>query len=266
MLGMHRSGTSLVAGILHALGVNMGTTAGGERWEGKHWSNPTGHFENPAFVELDQRILGGDATGIRGAPHWQDLDRRGGSFAEEIDRLLAASRAPLWGWKDPWTVLTLPLFLPKLTAPHFIIVRRPKDEVIGSLRKRSSMHDEEIGSLYDLYEARLAEYERRLPPLPVLSVHYHEVLEQPRAAIDRLIGFLALRPTREELERAFGMVLNGPALRAESRRIARTGLLEFPRWAGWIVKRDLRVNPRVIAEDVGSAIPRELVQVLRALL
>ena len=52
ILGMHKSGTSMVAGVLEKLGVNMG-----KELLGPHWSNPLGHFENVKFVNLDERIL-----------------------------------------------------------------------------------------------------------------------------------------------------------------------------------------------------------------
>lgn len=266
VLGMHRSGTSVVAGILHALGVNMGPSDAAEGWTGRHWSNPTGHFENRAFVDLDLRMLGGDATGLRGPPRWEDLPMRAEQFRPEIERLLAVSEAPLWGWKDPWTVLTLPAFLPLLHAPSFVIVRRSWDEILASLKKRAGPEDELIASLLATFERRLDELERSLAPRPVLTIDYAEVLADPRTVIDKLVRFLALTPTREELERAFGMVLRGAALHAEQRRLATSGLVGFPRWAGWIVKRDLRANPRVLAADLRGAIPRELLQVLRALL
>ena len=264
VLGMHRSGTSVVAGVLEALGVSMGPPAEGERWVGRHWSNPTGHFENQAFVELNQRILGGDATGIREAPRWQGLAERADEFRPEIERLVAASERELWGWKDPWTVLTLELFLPVIPNPAFIFVHRPREEILRSLRKRASPRDELIAGLCDLYDQRLGDLERALAGRPILSLQYHDLLDDPRATVGRLVDFLGLRPTREELDRALGMVLSGPALRRESQRMAVTGVVQFPLWVGWILKRDLRTNPGVLGSDVARSIPRELLQVLRA--
>jgi hypothetical protein len=266
VLGMHRSGTSAVAGILHALGVNMGTTTEGERWVGRHWSNPTGHFENPAFLTLNQRILGGDATGIRGVPKWEDLGTRGAQFLPEIRRLLDASESELWGWKDPWSVLTIDLYLPLLKDPYFIIVHRERAEILASLRKRASQTDEEIGQLIEIYDRKLAELAETLKPRPVLHINYRELTDHPGPEVQRLVDFIGMRPTGEQLERALGMVLKGPELRRQSRRMALTGLLEFPRWVGWVLKRDLGTNPAVVPSDVVSAIPKELFQSLRALL
>ncbi|MCI4358373.1 MAG: sulfotransferase [Thermoplasmata archaeon] len=266
VLGMHRSGTSLVAGILHALGVNMGARAEGEAWVGRHWSNPTGHFENAEFVSLDYRILGGDATGIRGPPRWEDVAARSAQFEAEARALIRRHEAEMWGWKDPWTVLTLEVFLPLLRSPYFVMVRRPKEEVLASLRKRSTSQDSDIAELFDVYEQRLAELKERLRSFPVIEVDYPTLLREPSPTVGRLIEFLGLRPTREELDRALGMVLGGAELRRESQRMAIRGVFGFPRWVGWVLKRDLRNNPDVVATDLFSSVPKELFQMFRTLL
>ena len=52
VLGMHRSGTSLTAGGLEKIGIDMGDNQlGANQW------NPLGHFENVDFVGLNDRIL-----------------------------------------------------------------------------------------------------------------------------------------------------------------------------------------------------------------
>ncbi|HEV2428534.1 MAG TPA: sulfotransferase [Thermoplasmata archaeon] len=266
VLGMHRSGTSVVAGILHALGVDMGTGAEGERWIGKHWSNPTGHFENPAFLAMNQQLLGGDATGLRGTPRWEEVGIRAEALRGEIARLIDASQKDLWGWKDPWTVLTIEAFLPHLADPHFVIVHRPRAEVLASLQKRSSSTDVEIGVLYDLYERRLRDLPALLSPRPILSIDYPELLAEPQKVLARLTSFVGLRPDRDSLDRALGMVLSGEELHRQSQRMAVVGVLEFPRWVGWIVRRDLAANPGTVANDLTRAVPKELFQVLRAVL
>jgi len=63
VLGMHRSGTSAVAGCLERLGICMGRRlAPGDEW------NPGGYFEDRDLVELNDRLL--SAQGIR----WDSLE------------------------------------------------------------------------------------------------------------------------------------------------------------------------------------------------
>lgn len=265
VLGMHRSGTSVVAGILHALGVNMGTASEGEAWVGRHWSNPTGHFENPDFVSLDHRLLGGDATGIRGPPHWQDLSGRLPQFSSEARSLVARYEEEMWGWKDPWTVLTLEAFLPYLRSPYFVFVHRPREEILASLRKRATAQDVFIADLFDVYMDRLAGLKQELRGHPILEIDYPTLLARPGPTVARLIDFLELRPTREELDRALGMVLGGPELRRQSQRMAVRGFFGFPRWVGWLVMRDLKNNPGVVASDLLNSVPKELYRMFRTL-
>ncbi|HMB65244.1 MAG TPA: hypothetical protein VKO42_00060, partial [Patescibacteria group bacterium] len=53
VIGMHRSGTSLVAGIMQCLGVDMGSNLlSGNR------GNPLGFFEDEDILDLNKRILG----------------------------------------------------------------------------------------------------------------------------------------------------------------------------------------------------------------
>ena len=52
VLGMHRSGTSMIASILNKLGVSMGKVM-----LGKTPSNPLGHFEDKDFYNLNRKIL-----------------------------------------------------------------------------------------------------------------------------------------------------------------------------------------------------------------
>mgnify|MGYP006290474083 CR=1 FL=1 len=52
ILGLGRTGTSMVAGILEKLGIDMGTN-----YKKKNDSNPLGYFENVEFLEINKQIL-----------------------------------------------------------------------------------------------------------------------------------------------------------------------------------------------------------------
>src|SRR5437588_13004998 len=54
VLGMHRSGTSLVGHLLHALGLDLGPE---EHLMGASSANPTGHCENEPVTELNDALL-----------------------------------------------------------------------------------------------------------------------------------------------------------------------------------------------------------------
>src|ERR1700686_2628559 len=52
VLGMHRSGTSALAGMLHHLGVALG-----ERLMPASPDNPRGYWEHSEIVDADQRLM-----------------------------------------------------------------------------------------------------------------------------------------------------------------------------------------------------------------
>jgi len=52
ILGMHRSGTSMLSGMLDRLGIDMGDDV-----VGRQESNPLGHFEDGDLLSLNELIL-----------------------------------------------------------------------------------------------------------------------------------------------------------------------------------------------------------------
>ena len=54
VLGMHRSGTSLVARVLNVLGVDLGPE---EHLMRPSSANPTGHWENKPITGINDEIL-----------------------------------------------------------------------------------------------------------------------------------------------------------------------------------------------------------------
>ncbi|KSW10770.1 hypothetical protein CF15_08305 [Pyrodictium occultum] len=136
VLGMGRSGTSMVAGILHILGVNMG-----ERLLGAHWSNPLGHFEDLDFVELNEEILRAAGGSWDNPPAREAILAVAPRFYDRIRPLAEEERRrhEVWGWKDPRTSLTVELYLPHLENPYFIVCHRDWEAIARSLKRRDGM-------------------------------------------------------------------------------------------------------------------------------
>lgn len=155
VVGMHRSGTSLVAGMLATLGVYMdplfapafeqplaapGTVA-----------RRNGYAEAVAFRLLNESLLGrAGANWKQVTPFLQHRDRP--SFASvSLLKMQAATyttlqrnylqprdNAPIsaWGWKDPRTSLLLPYWLRLFPQARILHVRRNPEAVIDSLQRR----------------------------------------------------------------------------------------------------------------------------------
>lgn len=131
VLGMHRSGTSLVASLLQEGGVAMG-----ERQLGPHAWNPRGFFEDVDFFQLHEACL--LARGETYAdPSKTRFDFRAGEERARA-RALIQARADLeaWGWKDPRTCLFAGSWSRLLPECRYVVVYRHPLAVLESLLRR----------------------------------------------------------------------------------------------------------------------------------
>jgi hypothetical protein len=244
VLGMHRSGTSAVAGMLDALGVRMGPKNARPDWIGRHWSNPMGHFENPDIVWLNGMILGYDGTGVHESPRWDQIPERARALALQIDRTLRATEGDLWGWKDPWSVLTIEEFLPKVHDARFILVYRDPDQVAQSLFRRDGTGPAESGRITARFAAQLADIVAKHPNIPRLEIQFDEIMKDPGGTIDRLVAFTGLHPSAAQRRAAVALIVDEPTIRRIGRQLARRELATYPKWLAWLVARDLRLGRR----------------------
>ena len=124
ILGCHRSATSLVAKGLHEAGVDMGVID-----PRVNDSQPQGHYENHAFVNINSSII------VEAGGEWYDPPPREAilslrnKYDIAIRSLINHYQKELWGWKDPRTILTIDLYLPYLISPIFMPIFRNISEV-----------------------------------------------------------------------------------------------------------------------------------------
>jgi len=107
ILGLHRSGTSLTACLLHHLGVHLGDTL-----IGANEGNPKGHYENIDITLTHEewlRELGGSWCEVPSvAKVCNSLER----FVPKAKELVEKHKKDgLWGWKDPRNTIFLPVYL-----------------------------------------------------------------------------------------------------------------------------------------------------------
>ena len=135
---MHRSGTSLVASWLSALGVDMGRELPPDK------GNPRGYFEDIGFLEFQRRVLSqGCPPDDGGHPDWgwtesEQLNTETfKDFIREARSLvgLRAEGRGLWGWKDPRTTLLLDFWDTLLDGAYYIFVYRFPWDVADSMQR-----------------------------------------------------------------------------------------------------------------------------------
>jgi glycosyltransferase involved in cell wall biosynthesis len=191
---MHRSGTSMVATLLRAGGVDVGDDAD---LVAPAADNPRGFVEHRLVTDLNDRLLAllGGAwdlpPDLAGRDGWVDDERLGG-LREETDRLLdALATGGHWGFKDPRTSLVLPWWRSRLGDHRVVVCVRNPLEVAASLsaRNRCSTH---LGlHLWDAYHRAIDD---TLPPSHRLVVHYAAVLTRPDEELRRIAAALGLEP------------------------------------------------------------------------
>ena len=153
VLGMHRSGTSVAAGVLNVLGASLGPD---DQLVPAAPDNPKGFLEHKPIVALNDAILarlGGRSfappalpAGWELLPELDDLRDRGERIVHE-----SFAGSDLFVWKDPRACLTLP-FWQRLMPPmrYVLCVRHPAD-VARSLHYRNRVGFERSCYLWLLY-------------------------------------------------------------------------------------------------------------------
>lgn len=145
IIGMHRSGTSLVAGLLHRLGIFMGHRRDDNeesvffqrlnQWlfsqAGAAWDNPYNfrfidrHFKEHALMVIERHLRGIQRLNYLGLKKFFKY-----SDIRHID-------FP-WGWKDPRNTFTIEVWKEIFPYPWIIHVFRNPVDVARSLETRES--------------------------------------------------------------------------------------------------------------------------------
>ncbi len=144
ILGCHRSASSLVAKALHEAGVHMGD----ELLSGLP-DNPEGHFEDMDFLKKNVELLGGNI--------WNDVNRE--LTDADTSALIAAKNVhPLWGWKDPRTVLTIEKYYAHLDDPIIIGLFRKPELVAKSMARRGDISEQDALALAKAYNRKIIDF------------------------------------------------------------------------------------------------------------
>ncbi len=202
VLGMHRSGTSLVAGSLHLLG--LATCVPEDLMTGMPW-NPAGHWESRSLSRLDDRLL--DEMGRA----WWYPPPSGAAYTDVTSRLFTAPESAVdlfrrtyastpWVWKDPRLCLLLPFWREAFgEVVAAVVVHREPHEVARSLELRNGFPMPFGMALWVRYNRLLLEHCRGLA---VLLVRYDDLVGDPGGWIDAAADFvgtlgMAVRPGAE---------------------------------------------------------------------
>ncbi len=204
VIGLHRSGSSVTAGILHRLGVHMGNRLIGyeNRGTGGFEARGLAHICEEAypFPSIEPKVTR-EVTKNK-LRRW--LNARMGE---------AAHRGTIAGGKYPHLCFLVDMLLELEPESRFIHIDRPLEDSIRSLTDRSAKvrgwlraspeQSERLQrALDDAKRVALA----KISSGQMLTIPYHDLLAEPASHVDRIVRFLDLRVGPQQLRAANALV------------------------------------------------------------
>jgi hypothetical protein len=270
LLGMHRSGTSLTVRLLADVGVHMGHRlsrdaedvffqklnrriykAVGVRWG---YVGPLIEaMDDPQFVERQtaQMRRGLFASKHLGAPEPRIVD----FFGAPLWRVVQQGELVWWGWKDPRTTLTFPIWLrifPRARVVH--IVRNGIDVAISTHRRSHkqqrkfrnrvlrfdycpvTLDFEYCFRLWEQHISFVQEHQLLIPDGQFLEIRYEDLLAAPVEQLRRITSFIGREVPEEHLVAACKRVDQS---RLDNSRYAVPYQVEIPHLAASHLMRQL---------------------------
>lgn len=180
VLGMHRSGTSCLAGSLQQQGLSLGEANTRAPW------NLRGNRENLDIMKLQVDILEQSGGSWETPPPTVEWKPEHFETARAV--LAAHAEHPVWGFKDPRTVLTIEgwkQLVPDLQAVG--IFRHPL-RVAQSLETRNQFPLEKSLTLWMTYNERLLELWRQ-QSFPIVCFDEEAgVLQEKLVKVGQMVG------------------------------------------------------------------------------
>lgn len=238
VLGLTRSGTSMLSSLLHALGVYMGDSIDKAVYE---------DVEVAAFIDK------GDFGGLK-------------AFAAQRDAV-----RKVWGFKRPNAYKALPQLVGVLRNPRLIVTFR--DILAIAMRNHVSMQMDVLPAL-PRYVAEYGELVRNITAVgcPMLLVSYEKFLQFPDDSINSVAAFCGVPMTDDLREKALRVVRNGPDIYLQASRLRYTGHVDRVvqgKLRGWAMVIDqprikakvrLFADGKLIASTVANRLRTDLVK------
>ncbi|MEQ8267716.1 MAG: hypothetical protein RH982_11000 [Parvibaculum sp.] len=167
VLGVERGGTSMVAGVIRALGVNMGVKAGL-------------NHEDPRFITED---------------------------FEKQSRIIRQNNKQndVWGFKVPKAALSLDFYAEHLRNPYYVVVYRNIAAIADSWHQRGT--GSYLGAIERTvrYYAAISDFMQKTNR-PLLIVNYERATEMREQTVASLASFVGVEPDGEMTDRCVEMI------------------------------------------------------------
>jgi len=218
VVGMHRSGTSLLIDALTSVGLFAGDITGPDTSESllfqylndaalfasqAHWSNP----ENLAYTLKNEKCVAALAKlyGQSIESHWRHMYK-----LSEPQKTLNGEAGP-FGWKDPRNCLTIPLWSKLYPNARYIFINRHGVDVAQSHVNRENRINNSVYisrcldlnrsfSLWEEYNRQALDALALIDEKQKISFSFEELLKSPEEKLSELAKFCGLTPDQSKLE------------------------------------------------------------------
>lgn len=236
IIGMHRSGTSLTVRLLKDLGIHMGRQLSRDaeavyfqkinrriyRAAGSRWGNIDtllSSMEDAQFCHTQIRdVLKTLFHNHNQLRYYRDISD---NFEEDIWQSLLDGEPIHWGWKDPRTSLTFPIWLSIFPQARFLNVVRNGIDVAISIHRRTFKQKRKLwkqifavdycpetldfGYCFKLWEKHLAfvlAKQHLIPTGNFLEIRYEDLLARPHHNLHAIAQFFGYPVQEERLDAA----------------------------------------------------------------
>ncbi|MFY0591947.1 sulfotransferase [Roseivirga sp.] len=214
LLGMHRSGTTLLSKILRESGVYMGSLRGKDTDESLFFQNvnkaiyklsgATWDVPEPFKLSLEDELHRCILTKVLSEYCLIPQKTKSYLSTTSFTKPTLFSIPQLWGWKDPRTCFSLPLWLKIFPRAKIIYIQRNGVDVAQSLIVRngklkgkqsfSATKGDLLGAfkLWEMYNQECLIGINSLDPERVHTMRYEELLRTPEEILSQVFNFLKL--------------------------------------------------------------------------
>ena len=207
ILGMHRSGTSTIAGLLHFNKISMGTYQ--NFWPRPLNQNPKGFYENFDFRKINDEMLKNVGYNVKSYNPEIPIPHLTNKFVNKMVKVIKnCNRDYLdWGWKDPRTCLTIRQWMEVFTNLHLendlkiIFVARKAASVARSLHKRNQLSIPNGIEIWKSYTEVAFDFCIN-SNLPIHYCSFESLLLNPLITCNKIFDFLD-RPCDAEIVQKF---------------------------------------------------------------
>lgn len=194
IVGMHRSGTSLTAHLVHELGVSaLGVRTGLVRADA---FNSRGYWESADLISVNTYLcnyLGCDWRHPLVPPDGWERSPQLAPLRHRLERLIATQPAPRRSLKDPRMTVTLPFWQSLVEHTATLVCLRSPLAVARSLERREGMQPHWAVGLWTLHTALAVHHAKAGRRLFVV---YEDLLADGSSEAERVARFVGVAARR----------------------------------------------------------------------